>query len=103
MHTDFDYTPIIELIVALLSAIISVLVIPLLKQKLSKEKCESLEEWVSIAVRAAEQLYGSKTGQQKKEYVLSFLLSKGIVFDSEEVTAMLESEVYKLTQKVGEE
>ncbi len=102
MQTDFDFTPVIELLVAVLSAVVTVLVIPMLKQKLSKEKCEALETWVSVAVRAAEQIYGSKTGQQKKDYVLSFLLSKGIVFDTEEVVAMIESEVYKLAQKVSE-
>ena len=102
MQTDFDFTPVIELLVAVLSAVVTVLVIPMLKQKLSKEKYEALETWVSVAVRAAEQIYGSKTGQQKKDYVLSFLLSKGIVFDTEEVVAMIESEVYKLAQKVSE-
>ena len=102
MQTDFDFTPIIELLVAVLSAVITILVIPMLKQKLSKEKCEALETWVSVAVRVAEQIYGSKAGQQKKDYVISFLLSKGIVFDTEEVTAMIESEVYKLAQKISE-
>jgi hypothetical protein len=51
-----------------------------------------------VAVAAAEQLFGSKTGQQKKEYVVAFLLSKGIVADIDEVTALIESEVYKLTK-----
>ena len=37
------------------------------------------------------------SGKQKKEYVVAFLLSKGIVADIDEVTALIESEVYKLT------
>lgn len=101
MNTDFDFTPVIELLVTILSAVITLFIIPILRQKLSREKCEALEIWVSTAVKAAEQLYGSKTGQQKKEYVLEFLLSKGIVFDAAEVTAMIESEVYKLTQSIS--
>lgn len=94
-----DYTKIIEIIISLLSAIITAFIIPLLKQKLSAEKREKLIFWVDTAIHAAEQIYGSKTGKAKKEYVFDFLKSKGIVFDVDEVEAMIESEVYKLTQK----
>ena len=93
----YDITGIIEIALALISAIITTFVIPVIKEKLTEAKREKLRFWVDIAVRSAEQLYGSKTGQQKKEYVVSFLLSKGIVFDVDEVTALIESSVYKLT------
>lgn len=95
-----DYTFIFELIITLISALISCFLIPTLKSKLSEEKRSQLLYWVNVAVKAAEQLYGSKAGKQKKEYVVSFLLSKGIVFDVDEVTALIESEVYNLTESV---
>ena len=95
---NIDYTELIQAIIALVSVLITTFLIPFLKKKLSAERLEELKKWVSIAVKAAEQLYGSKTGQQKKEYVVAFLLSKGIVFDVDEVNALIESEVYKLTQ-----
>ena len=94
-----DYTFIFEFIITVLSAVVTGFVIPVLKRKLTEEKQNELLYWVQVAVKAAEQLFGSKTGQQKKEYVVSFLLSKGIVFNVDEVTAMIESEVYKLTSK----
>lgn len=94
-----DYTFIFEFIITVLSAVVTGFVIPVLKRKLTEEKQNELLYWVQVAVKAAEQLFGSKTGQQKKEYVVSFLLSKGIVFNVDEVTAMIESEVYKLTTK----
>lgn len=94
-----DYTELIQAVIALLSAIITGFIIPYIKKKITKERLEELKSWVEIAVRAAEKLYGSKTGQQKKDYVVAFLLSKGIVFDVEEVNTMIESEVYKLTDK----
>ena len=94
---NFDITEIIECIIALFSAIITALVIPYIKNKLGKSKYEALQMWVRVAVEAAEQLFGSKTGKEKKEFVVSFLLSKGIVFDVDDVTAMIESEVYKLS------
>ena len=98
---NIDFTPIIEALIALLSAVITLVILPKVKaylaEKLSAEQRENLKQWVKVAVAAAEQLYGSKTGQQKKEYVVSLLLSKGIVFDVDEVYALIESEVYKLT------
>ena len=95
---NFDLTEIFEGVVMLLSAIVTTFIIPVLRQKLGDEKREKLLFWIKTAVSAAEQLYGSKTGQQKKDYVVAFLLSKGIVVDIDEVTALIESEVYKLTK-----
>lgn len=99
---NIDLTPIIQIIITLLSMIFTTLILPKVKkyldEKLSAEQRKNLSEFVKIAVGAAEQIYGSKTGQQKKEYVVSFLLSKGLVFDIDEVTNMIENEVYKLTQ-----
>ncbi|MGN1444149.1 MAG: phage holin, LLH family [Acutalibacteraceae bacterium] len=92
-----DYTNIIEIIISLLSAVITAFLIPVLKQRLSAEKTEKLKFWVKTAVSAAEQIYGGKSGNEKKKYVVNFLLSKGIVFDVDEVSALIESEVYKLT------
>ena len=95
---DFDFTIIVECVIALLSAVVTTFLIPYLKQRLTEEKQRKLLFWVQTAVKAAEQIYGSKTGQKKKEYVVAFLLSKGVVFDIDEVTALIESEVYKLTK-----
>lgn len=100
---NIDYTELIQAIIALVSVLITTFLIPLLKKKFSAEKLEELKKWVGIAVNAAEQLYGSKAGQQKKEYVISFLLSKGITFDANEVEALIEAEVYKLTAQAKTE
>jgi hypothetical protein len=99
---NIDYTELFQALIALLATLITTFVIPLIRKKLSTEKTEELKKWVGVAVKAAEQLYGSKTGQEKREYVVSFLVSKGIVFDVDEVNTMIEAEVYKLTQGIGE-
>lgn len=96
---NIDLTPVLELVVTVASLLITTFLIPFLKSKLTEEQQKMLKEYVGIAVGAAEQLYGSKSGQQKKEYVVNFLLSQGLVFDIDEVTAMIENEVYKLTQE----
>ena len=98
MKATYDITAIIEIVVAVLSALVTTFLIPYIKKKLSAEKLAELQKWVGIAVEAAEQIYGGKTGEKKKEYVVSFLRSKGIVFDTEEVNALIEAEVHKLVQ-----
>lgn len=96
---EIDFTPIFEAIITIVSLLVTSFLIPYIKQRLSVEKYEDLKKWVNVGVKAAEQIYGSKTGQEKKEYVVSFLKSKGITFDINEVSALIESEVYKLTNK----
>lgn len=97
----FDITLLLEATVALISAIITCFLIPLVKSRLSADKKEKLEFWIETAVNAAEQIFKDvqKSGSQKKDFVVQFLLSKGLVFDVDEVTAMIESEVYKLSGK----
>ena len=96
---NFDITAIIECVIALIGALVSAFLIPYLKAQMTQDKRARLSFWLKVAVEAAEQLFGSKTGQQKRDYVITFLLSKGLVFDVDEVTALIESEVYKLTKK----
>lgn len=98
---NVDYTELFQAIIALAATLITTFLVPYIKKKLSTEKTEELKKWVGVAVKAAEQLYGSKKGIEKKEYVVAFLAQKGIVFDVDEVNAMIESEVYKLTQGVS--
>ena len=102
MNTTYDITGIIEIVVALLSALVTTFLIPYIKKKMSAEKFSELQRWVKVAVEAAEQIYGSKTGKQKKEYVVSYLLSKGLVVEVDSVGALIEAEVYKLGQKKTE-
>ena len=96
---NFNFTPIFEAIITIVSLVLTGIVIPYIRQRIGEEKTENLKRWVSVGVKAAEQIYDSKAGQQKKEYVVSFLLSKGIVVDVDEVAALIEAEVYKLTNK----
>lgn len=96
---NIDFTELFQALITLLATIVTTLLIPWLKKKLSAERLDELKKWVHIAVQSAEQIMSSKTGLEKKEYVVSFLLSKGIVFDVDEVNALIESEVYKLTKE----
>lgn len=99
---NIDFTPIIQALITFVAMVITVVIIPkvkqLLNEKLTKEQIEKLKTLVDIAVEAAEQIYGAKNGDLKKQYVYDFLIAKGIKFDFEEVSNMIESKVYNLSQ-----
>lgn len=93
----FDVTEILLAVIALLSAIVTGVVIPWVRAKTTLAQRQQLTAWVAIAVQAAEQLYkGSGRGQEKKEYVVAWLNERGITFDKETVDAAIEAAVYEL-------
>lgn len=94
-----DLTPVVNAIIALIAAAISVFLIPWIKEKIEAEKLEQIMGWVTIAVEAAEQIYReSGMGAKKKAYVLDFLAKKGCTLDADSVDAMIESAVLNLKQ-----
>jgi LL-H family phage holin len=96
-----DLTPILNAVITLIVSIITVFVIPWLKEKIEAEKLEKYKEWVTIAVRAAEQIYkGTGRGAEKKEYVISFLKSKGLAVDMDSIENMIEAAVLELNKAV---
>ena len=91
-----DINEILSIVFALVIVVISRYLIPYLKTRLEKEGQEQLVELIENLVRAAEQLFtAAKSGEQKKEYVVSALAGKGIEV-TESVNAMIESAVYSL-------
>ncbi|WP_425446395.1 phage holin, LLH family [Dethiothermospora halolimnae] len=54
-------------------------------------------KWIVRSVYAAEQIFqGSNLGEKKKEYVLSFLRSKGIKINEEQLNILIEAAVGKI-------
>lgn len=91
-----DYTDIIKAIIALVTAIVSAFIIPWLKKKINAEELKKWQVYVDIAVRAAEQLFSTEQAKEKKAYVVQYLASKGIKFDTDTVDKMIESAVLTL-------
>lgn len=92
-----DVTPIINAIIALIAAVITVFIIPWIKSKVEAEKLSKIMSWVKIAVDAAEQIYReSGMGEMKKQYVLDFLEDKGFTADPNSIDAMIEAAVLSL-------
>ena len=87
----------VKVIIPILGAIITYLIVPFIKQKTTKEQRENIYFWVEVAVSAAEQIYKEKgQGKLKKEYVVDFLVSKGINITIEELDVLIEAAVNEL-------
>ena len=104
---NIDMTQIILAVIALISAVITGFLIPLLKakllsenSKLSKTQQDLLMLAVTTAVTAAEQLYRSDEGQQKKAYVLAILKQQGFDVDSAAIDAAIEAVVLELHEEL---
>lgn len=95
-----DLTPVINAVIALIAALISVFVIPLLKRNTTAQDREDFLRWVEIAVAAAEQLFLSTQGKEKKKYVVAFLEERGYVCSESEINAAIEGAVLKLHREL---
>lgn len=89
----FDFTQIINAILALAAAVITYYVIPLVKSKTTVAQQEKITSYVKIAVAAAEQILGSGHGAEKMEMVMDYLKKKKIDVDIEMVEATV-NELY---------
>lgn len=97
----YDITPIVEAVLAVLSAIITCVLIPYIRSKTSVTQQSEISAWVKIAVAAAEQIYnGSGKGAEKKAYVIAWLEDHGIYVDESKIDAMIEAAVYELSQGI---
>lgn len=95
-----DLTQIILAVITLLFGILMRYVIPNIKSKASAEQMELLRIAVKTAVYAAEQLYGSKQGQEKLQYVIDLLYKQGYIVDKTQIEdqtrALIEAMVKEL-------
>lgn len=97
-----DLTQIIVAILTLVISAVSAFLIPYIKTKVSAEQFATIKLWVQVAVQAAEMLYvGSGRGEEKKQYVIEFLKSKGFTLNAEEIENLIESAVLELKQAQG--
>ena len=92
-----DLSPIVNAVIALIACIVTVIIIPHIRERTTVNQQKHIMEWANIAAQAAEQLFkGAGQGAAKKDYVLNFLGNHGITLDETHVEALIESAVYKL-------
>lgn len=94
---NINLQPIISAVIALIAAIITTVLIPYIKGKITQQQYDRLLEAVRIAVAAAEQLFTSpQSGADKKQYVQEFLAAQGYDVSDQEIDTMIEATVGKI-------
>ena len=92
-----DITPIIRAGLLLIGAVITTVIVPLIRSKVTDQQLRNARAWVMVAVEAAEQVYkGTGMGKEKKAYVLEFLDKKGLTLDFSSIDNMIEAAVLEL-------
>lgn len=94
-----DLTPIFEVILALLAALVTYKLIPWIKSKTTAEQQALLTATVKTLVYAAEQLYGAGKGKEKFTYVRQKLQEKGFDVDVDAI----EAAVKEITIEIAKE
>lgn len=90
---------ILTLVISLIGVLLTGLVVPWLKTKISNERLTSIELWVNIAVAAAEQMkVAGLITEDKKTFVVKFLKDKGITITDQELNTLIEAAVYELNK-----
>ena len=97
---SIDITQIVIAVIGLMSAVVTSVIVPLVKAKTSANQQVVIAALSRTAVLAAQQLYDADEGEKKKEYAVSYvnrLMKKhGITLSSEEVGAAVEAAVKEL-------
>ena len=98
----FDLTPILKAVLTFCITMVTLVVLPLLNQKLGRARTETLLTWVGVFVNAAEQIFrGTGMGEAKKAYVLQMLNEKGYDVELDEIDALIEAAVLELKREYG--
>lgn len=95
-----ETTQIFELLIAVLSALVTVYLVPWLKQKRDSERLQNLAFWLKAAVEAAEEHFvGSGRGTEKAAYVRQFLSGRGWNLSDQEAAILIKSAVWDLINR----
>lgn len=93
-------------VIPVLGTILTVYIIPLIKEKIGNENLAKYEYWVNIAVKAAEMIFvGSGRGVEKKQYVIKFLdklfNSKKTVITDDQMEILIEAALKTMKEAEG--
>ena len=94
---NFDFTPIVQAVIALAAAVITSVLIPWIKVKVAAENIEKAKNLVKLGVQAAEQILGAGVGEEKYNYVVNYVASQ-IKIDTQTLKNMIESAVLEMNR-----
>lgn len=87
---------IVLLLIPVIGAVITGILVPYVRTKISVTQMDEIIKWVTKAVQAAEVLFDApKSGEEKREYVINFIdkmfNSKNEIITKEQIRILLES------------
>lgn len=95
---------ILKLVVSVSFALITVYLIPLIKNFIASEKYKDLVNIVKVAVLAAEQTIGAGEGKMKKAEVISFVTNymneHGFVISEDQLSQLIEAAVFEMNKEI---
>lgn len=87
-------------IISIAGALVSAFVIPWIKTNISAKDLETITFWVRFAVRCADQLFTPEQWEEKKKYVMSYIITKcgelGLKLTEEDINTLIEAAVNQL-------
>ena len=87
-------TVLIKALVAVLSVVITVYIVPWIKGKIGEDKYAEILSIIKYAVRCAEQYYTPEQNEEKKEFVKSYIIDKateiGLKMSVEDLDMLIE-------------
>ena len=104
-----DITVILELMIKLIFAVLTIFVVPKLKALISEKVAESDQKkiirWVELAVQAAEEAErsGLIDKKAKYQYAKDFLEKRGVTFDADTMQALIDSTCWELFNQFKED
>ena len=82
-------------IISIAGALVSAFVIPWIKANVSAKDLETITFWVRFAVRCADQLFTPEQWQEKKEYVMIYIIDMankmGIKLTEKDINVLIEA------------
>ena len=84
---SIDLTPLFQALIGVLAALVTYKFVPWIQARTTAQQQDMLRAAVSVAVYAAEQLYGAGKGKEKLTYVIGQLAKKGYRVDKDEIEA----------------
>lgn len=104
-----DITPILELTVKLIFTVVTIFLIPKIKELISTKVAESDQKkiirWVELAVQAAEEAErsGLIDKKAKYQYAKDFLEKRGVTFDADTMQVLIDSTCWELFNQFKED
>lgn len=94
-----DLTPLMQAIIALAAALITMYLIPWIKSRTTVEQQAHIRMAVQVAVYAAEKAYGAGHGDEKLAYAEKVLAGYNVKLDTQRLRAMIDAQIKEMEQE----